>query len=113
MPIMADAAPGSRHDVACLDASGVLDGMDPSNWIGDKGYIGRDMITPIKKPLHRELLDSESDFNKQVNKIRAAIERVIAHFKNWTIMRTDYRRPLPTFANTISTVTALHFWATA
>jgi hypothetical protein len=25
------------------------------------------------------------------------IEQVISHFKNWTIMHTDYRRPLKTF----------------
>ena len=24
--------------------------MDPSGWIGDKGYVGRGMITPHKKP---------------------------------------------------------------
>ena len=42
--------PGSMHDVAALDASGLLEGMDPSGWIGDKGYVGRGMITPHKKP---------------------------------------------------------------
>lgn len=81
--------------------------MDPSNRIGGKGYIGRDMITPLKKPLHHELLDSEKNFNKQVDAIRPAIERVIAHFRNWTTMHTDYRRSFPTFTNTISTVAAL------
>lgn len=110
---ISDAVPGSRHDVACLDLSGALDGMDPGTWIGDKGYIGRQMITPIKKPAHRKLLDWEKEFNRQVNKTRATIERVIAHFKNWTIMHTDYRRPIHTFTNTISTVIALHFWATS
>ena len=30
--------------------SGLLDGLDPSGWIADKGYIGRGMITPHKKP---------------------------------------------------------------
>jgi len=25
------------HDVAALDASGLLEGMEPSGWIGDKG----------------------------------------------------------------------------
>jgi hypothetical protein len=24
--------------------------MNPKNWIGDKGYIGNNMITPIRKP---------------------------------------------------------------
>jgi hypothetical protein len=27
--------------------------------MGDKGYVGNDMITPIKKPAHRGLLDWE------------------------------------------------------
>ena len=45
-----DPYPGSMHDVAALDASGLLEGMDPSGWIGDKGYVGRRMITPHKKP---------------------------------------------------------------
>lgn len=89
----------------CLDDSGILLTLDPSNWVGDKGYVGRDMITPIKKPAHRELLDLEKELNKQVNKIRA--------LKNWRILHTDYRRPLPTFATTISAVVALHFYSLA
>jgi DDE superfamily endonuclease len=81
--------------------------------MGDKGYVGNQMITPIKKPPRRELLDWEKAFNKQINKIRYVIEQVIANFKTWRIMHTDYRRPLATFATTISTVIALHFYATA
>jgi len=38
------------HDVAALDASGLLDGLDTSGWIGDKGHVGRGMIVPHKKP---------------------------------------------------------------
>ena len=48
-----------------------------------------------------------------VNKIRYVIEQVIANFKTWRIMHTDYRRPLATFPETISAVVALHFYATA
>jgi hypothetical protein len=40
------------------------------------------------------------------------IEQVISHFKNWTIMHTDYRRPLGTFSTTISAVVGLHFYRT-
>ncbi len=79
--------------------------------MGDKGYIGNDMITPIKTPLNRDLLDWEKEYNTQVNKIRYVIERTIANFKTWRIMHTDYRRPLSTFTATISTVIALHFYA--
>ncbi len=110
---ISDPVDGARHDTYCLDESGVMRTMDPGNWIGDKGYQGQGMITPIKKPAHRDLLDWEKEFNTQVNKIRALIERVIANFKTWRIMHTDYRRPITTFQETISTVIALHFWATA
>jgi tellurite resistance-related uncharacterized protein len=107
---ISDATEGSRHDSHCLSESGILLTLDPADWIADKGYVGNEMITPIKKPEGRALLDWEKEFNKQVNKIRATIERVIANFKTWRIMHTDYRRPIDTFADTISAVIGLHFW---
>ena len=110
---ISDPVDGCHHDTYCLSESGVLLTLDPSNWVGDKGYVGNDMITPIKKPVHRDLLDWEKEFNTQINKIRYVIEQTIANFKTWRIMHTDYRRPLATFTTTISTVIALHFYATA
>jgi hypothetical protein len=32
--------------------------------------VGNKMITPIKKPVHRDLLEWEKEFNTQINKIR-------------------------------------------
>jgi DDE superfamily endonuclease len=108
---ISDPVDGSRHDSYCLSESGALQGFEPGSWTGDKGYIGKDMITPIRKPAFRSLLDWEKEFNTQVNKVRYVIEQVIANFKTWRIMHTDYRRPLATFATTISTVIGLHFYA--
>jgi hypothetical protein len=108
---ISDPIEGSRHDTHCLRESEVLLTLDPGSWIGDKGYVGNEIITPIKKPAHRDLLDWEKEFNKQINKIRYVIERTIANFKTWRIMHTDYRRPLSTFKTTISTVIALVFYA--
>jgi hypothetical protein len=108
---ISDPVTGSRHDTYCLSESGALLTLDPTNWIGDKGYVGNNMLTPIKKPEHRELLDWEKEFNIQINKIRWMIEQTIANFKTWRIMHTDYRRPIDTFPTTISTVIALHFYA--
>ena len=68
------------------------------------------MITPIRKPAHRNLLDWEKEFNTAVNRIRYLIERTIANVKTWRILFTDYRRPLATFTETISTVIALEFY---
>jgi DDE superfamily endonuclease/Helix-turn-helix of DDE superfamily endonuclease len=110
---ISDPIPGSRHDNHCLGEAGVLLSSNPRNWVGDKGYTGNDMITPFKKPEGGELLDWQKEFNTQVNKIRWVIEQVIANFKTWRIMHTDYRRPLATFPETISAVVALHFYATA
>lgn len=110
---ISDPVPGSRHDTHCLGESGILLNVDPSTWMGDKGYVGTGMITPIKKPAHRDLQDWEKEFNTQINKIRWVIEQAIAHFKTWRIMHTDYRRPLATFTATISTVIALHFYINA
>ena len=67
-----DPYPGSMHDVAALDASGLLEGMDPSGWIGDKGYVGRGMITPHKKPPNGELDEKAKEENRSVNRIRRA-----------------------------------------
>ena len=110
---ISDPVNGSRHDNYCQEESGVLLTMNPKNWIGDKGYIGNNMITPYRKPAGSELLDWQKEYNSQVNKIRWMIEQVISHFKNWTIMHTDYRRLLKTFATTISSAVGLHFYRTA
>jgi hypothetical protein len=107
---ISDPVDGRRHDTAALGISGVLRTLDPANWMGDKGYIGNGMLTPIKKPPHRELLDWEKEFNTAVNKIRYRIERTIANIKTWRILHVDYRRPLTTFATTISAVVALEFY---
>jgi hypothetical protein len=109
---ISDALPGSRHDSWCLSESGALIGFPPGSWTGDKAYIGKDMITPIRKPAHRDLLDWEKELSAAVNKIRYVIEQVIANFKTWRIMHTDYRRPLATFTTTISAIIALHFYTT-
>jgi transposase len=110
---ISDPVEGCRHDSAALRGSGVLDGIDTHHWIGDKGYLGLGMITPIRKPPHRELLDSEKEFNAAINKIRWRIEQTIANLKTWRILHTDYRRPLATFTDTISAVVGLQFYRTA
>jgi hypothetical protein len=107
---ISDPVEGSRHDMHCIGESAALSGVAPGRWIGDKGYIGSGMITPIRKPAHRDLLDWEKEFNTAVNRIRYVVERAIANFKTWRIMHTDYRRPLSTFPQTISAVVGLHFY---
>jgi DDE superfamily endonuclease/Helix-turn-helix of DDE superfamily endonuclease len=110
---ISEPVPRKRHDNHCLGESQVLADADPRDWIGDKGFIGNGMITPSRKPAGGELLNWQKEFNAQVNKIRWVIEQVIAHFKTWRILHTDYRRPIETFTVTISAVIGLHFYRMA
>lgn len=107
---VSDPLPGCTHDTTALRTSGVLDTLDPSTWVADKGYQGTGMITPVRKPPGGELSDDRKNYNTAVNQIRCIIERVIAHLKNWRILHTDYRRPFSTFKQTIAAVIALHFY---
>ncbi|WP_374065127.1 transposase family protein [Actinokineospora auranticolor] len=108
---VSDPMPGSRNDIVGLKASHVLDGRDPGTWLGDKGYIGSGILTPIRKPRNREQPDWEKVFNRHHNSIRVVVERAIAQLKTWRVLHTDYRRPINTFANTISAVIGLYFYA--
>ena len=110
---ISDPVPGRRHDNHCLGQSEVLEPMDPRNWFADKGYVGNGMITPFRKPAGGKLLRWQKEYNKQINQIRYVIEQVIANFKTWRIMHTDYRRPIETFPTTISAVIGLHFYRMA
>jgi hypothetical protein len=56
---MNDPVDGSRHDMHCLKESGLLEEIDPAVLSGDTGFIGVGMVTPIRKPKHRELLEWE------------------------------------------------------
>ena len=93
-------------------SSGLLNGLDPSGWIADKGYIGRGMITPHKKPPNGELSEAAEEANKSIIRIRQVVEQTIPHIKAWRILHTDYRRPLHTFEQTITAALALYVFKT-
>lgn len=108
--VMSDPMPGRTHDTHALRATGLLDHITQGQLIGDKGYIGLGMITPVRAQPNQQHTEEEKNFNKSVNSIRHKIEQVIANLKTWRILHTDYRRPFKTFAETITTILALHFY---
>jgi len=71
------------------------------------------MITPSGNHASPSSSPGEKEYKKSIAQIRWIIEQVIANFKIWWIMHTDYRRPFETFPETISAVVALHFYAGA
>jgi hypothetical protein len=67
------------------------------------------MLTPIRKPPGGQLLTWQKEFNTAVNAIRYQIEQTIANLKTWRSLHTDYRRPLHTFPQTLTTILAPTF----
>ena len=101
--------PGSVHDAKAIKESGFLEALNATTHSGDKGYIGLGIISPVKKPAHAELTDTNKRNNTTINRVRYLIERVIANVKTWRVLHTDYRRPYNTFETTIQAVTGLIF----
>src|SRR6266567_1808716 len=75
-----------------------------------QGLSGLGLHHPFKKPQGGKLLDWQKEFNAQVNRLRAPVERAIAHLKSWRILHTDYRRPLRTYATSYRAAVGLYFF---
>jgi len=67
--------------VACASGGGV----------GDAGYQGTGLVTPIKKRPGAELTEEAKRFNASVASVRVGAEHAIAHLKNWRILSSRYR----------------------
>jgi transposase len=102
---------GHNHDMTALADTKTAEIMEAAfSGIGDKGYQGSGFITPFKKPAGGKLLDWQKEFNAQVSRLRAPVERAIAHLKSWRILHTDYRRPLLTYATSYRAAVGLYFF---
>ena len=102
---------GHNHDMTALSETEAAEVMAAAfSGVGDKGYQGSGYITPIKKPQFRELLEWEKEFNADVSRLRAPVERAIAHIKSWRILHTDYRRPLRTYLTSFRAAIGLYFF---
>ena len=106
---ISDDMPGSTHDSKAIRTHGLLE--RGGDFIGDKGYIGLGIHTPIRRqPGQDHLEDWQEEYNSHIESIRAVIERCNAHLKNWLILKNDYRRPWKTHSQTITAVIGLHFY---
>ena len=104
--------PGKTHDAKAYEDSGIDKLVENSGGgFGDKGYQGTRLVTPKKKPKGGELLDWQKEFNAQVSSYRAAVERLVAHFKVWRIFHTDYRRPYRTYRDAFDAARGLFFFS--
>lgn len=111
-----DPQPGSTHDAKAFAESGIAERWQAHHQPGgrriaaDKGYQGTGITTPDKKPPGGQLTEAQKRYNTSVNRIRTAVERRIAHLKNWKILKTGYRRQLTDFPQLLRTVTKLEIF---
>jgi hypothetical protein len=102
------AFPGSRHDSWCFEQVGwnaVLVGS--GGGVGDAGYQGCGLVSPIKKRPGVDRLEHDTEFNAGLAKIRAGVEWGFAHLKNWRILAGRYRGDLHRIDSVIQAVTGL------
>jgi hypothetical protein len=108
-----DPCPGVRHDSRAFWESGIAERWSThyepggNGMIDDKAYQGTGIMTPYKKPPGRDLSDVRRAANTALNRLRAAVERAIAHLKSWKVLKTGFRRSLDEFPAVLRTVTKL------
>ncbi|MEV6841795.1 transposase family protein [Streptomyces sp. NPDC051133] len=78
----AQPVPGSRHDVYAWRQSALPEIFTGRESIGDLGYAGTGLLTGRQKPPGGERPEGDKVFNGSLGRLRAAVERVIAHLKD-------------------------------
>jgi len=109
---VSDPVPSCRHDRRAVTATGWEEALNKTgvSWIADPAYVGTSAITPGKKPIRGELTEDRKQANKVISGYRSAVERCIAHLKNWKILATGYRGRLNELPNIIRIITKLEFY---
>jgi predicted XRE-type DNA-binding protein len=102
--------PGSMHDRKAFAECGWEDLLAETSVIGDPAYQGTHAITPRKKPKGGELSVGDKANNKFISSLRSAVERCIAHVKNWKMLATGYRGRLSELPNVIRIIASLEFY---
>src|SRR5215207_3097634 len=109
---ISDPLSGRVHDATAFATTPVAEIVRNSGGgIADKGYQGRGMVTPRKKPPGGALSIGDKKNNSVISGLRAPVERVVAHFKSWRILHTDYRRPYRTYRDAYDAARGLFFFS--
>ena len=90
---------GKKHDSAIFKEDKMYLKAPPnSQFMGDTAYIGLtdespyiQFITPVKKPVGKELTDTQKGINKTISSVRVQVEHPFAYMKHFNILRHDYR----------------------
>jgi len=107
-----ETCPDARRDTP-VELEGSRVPWDPPGGLGAGGKAERVTYSFGSSSDRHSRRAAPKTFNSAINSIRAVIERIIAHLKNWRILHTDYRRPIDSFATTISAAVGLLFYSLA
>jgi hypothetical protein len=90
---VAPALPGRTHDRRAVADSGVEAALGHPRLLvhADKGYLGTDFIVPARSSKHHPLTLEQRAENLEINTIRCAVERAIAHLKILDILHSGIR----------------------
>ena len=100
-------APGAMHDARSWTQTGMDRALVGREVVGDLGFAGLGITTPMRKPPGGALWAFEQANNRATNQARAPVERTIALLKQWRVLSSGYRGPLNRFPATLRTVVAL------
>ncbi len=109
------AVHGARHDAHAFKASGLQEILKDIQTAADLGYLGVEGIDviPFKRPAGGALRECDAEFNADFSKVRAAIERAIAHLKTWRMLSEEggrFRAPIDKFEETLQAIIGLMFF---
>lgn len=107
---------GARHDAHAFAASGLAALLGSTPTAADLGYVGVEGIhvVAVKRLPGHDLNPTDAAFNTDLSKIRAAVERAIAHLKTWRMLSEEggrYRAPISKYPNMLQAVIGLYFFA--
>ncbi|MFE4582186.1 transposase family protein [Streptomyces chartreusis] len=88
-------SPGSRHDTYAWRQSHFPKAFTERDSMGDLDYVGTGMFTARRKPPGQEQYKADKVFNQSINTLRAAVERAIAHLKDWKSSPPATTAPFP------------------
>jgi hypothetical protein len=102
------AFPGSHHDAWCFDHAALTKMIGSSGeCLGDSGYQGCDVTSPLKKKPGLERSEHDKAFNTSLAKVRVGVEWGFGHLKNWRILASRYRGSLSRIDLVIQAVSGL------
>jgi hypothetical protein len=104
---VSDPTPGAMHDARSFTETGLDRLLADRGVLGDLGFLGCGVTTPLRKPPGGALRVFEQINNRAHSQARAPVERTIALLKQWRVLSGGYRGPLARFPVTLRTVVAL------